>query len=437
MSQQLLHSQLPSRPGVYLFKDKGGKIIYVGKAKDLKKRVSSYFSKALKDFKTTSLLKNIIAVDYIIVNSEIEAFLLEANLIKKHKPFYNIKFSDDKFYPYVKISSVVAAGIKDKIPYIVITRNKDTKEGTYFGPYPNVESLKIVLKLMRKLFPFQSVKNHPKKNCLYYHLNQCPCIPLHPENLEGYKKNIRNLISFLDGKKVSVIKNLKKEQKEFIKKEEFEKAKTSQTKIEKIELITSEQYDPFRYMERPNLYYERVAEEVKSLGKILGDYNLEIGDLRRIECYDISNFSGKEATGSMVVFINGDSAKSEYRKFKIRLKSTPDDFFMHQEMMSRRIRHLEDWGMPNLLVIDGGKGQVSSILKILVRHNISIPVVGLAKRIETIVIPYKPAFGSLEFIEVNLPHSTPGINLLRRIRDEAHRFAITYHRLLRKKKTFA
>lgn len=429
------YSSLPEKPGVYLFKDKKNKVIYVGKAKSLKKRVSSYFADGRPhDAKTIKLLENIHSVDHIVVASEIEAFLLEANLIKKYQPFYNINFKDDKFYPYVETK-------KGKQPYLIITRKKNDPKAKYYGPYIEAGSLKTVLKLLRRIFPFQSVKNHPKRTCLYFHLGLCPCLLTHPENKERTLRNIKCLENFLKGKKEKVISTLKQEQRMYVKSEEFEKAKEIQDKIDKIIIITGESYSPFRYIEKPDYYNERIQNELKSLQLILEThlttYNgrgLELNRLNRIECYDISNLSGREATGSMVVFINGDAAKKYYRRFKIRFKQTPDDYTMIKETLSRRLKHSE-WELPNLVVIDGGKGQVSSALEILAKNNVNVPVIGLAKREETIVMPVKN-FNRTEFLEVKLPKSTPGVNLLRRLRDEAHRFAITYHRLLRKKQAF-
>ena len=428
MLDSSVYSSLPQKPGVYLYKNKSAAIIYVGKAKDLRKRVTSYFSKSAHDSKTLRLLNDIHSMEHIVVSSEIEAFLLEANLIKKYRPFYNIQFKDDKFYPYIKIGNA-------PFPYIQMTRKVNEKAAEYFGPYTSAESVQTVLKILRRLFPYQSVKNHPKRNCLYYHLGFCPCIPAHPDNIDNYKKNITRIKKFLNGQTKSVIEDFEHEQKTAIKNEEFEQAAEIQKKIERIQFVTSENYDPFAYQEKPDLYYERISKELESLKKILNDEKVLVDKLKRIECYDISNFQGKEATGSMVVFVDGDASKKDYRKFKIRRKNTPDDFAMHQEMMARRLNHLEDWGIPDLLVIDGGKGQVSSVLEVLVRTNHNIPVIGLAKREETIVVPVKtPLSSKLEFIEVKLPKETPGVNLLRRIRDDAHRFAITYHRLLRKKR---
>lgn len=407
-----------------MFKDGKGKILYVGKAKDLRKRVSSYFSNKALDSKTLKLVSSVVGLDTIQVSSEIEAFLLESTLIKKHKPFFNIKLIDDKSYPMVEIT-------RNENPSVTITRKKTDKDALYFGPYSDVTALKTVLKLVRRIFPYQSVKNHPKRKCLYFHLGLCPCLPANPEMLEEYKNNLRNIERFLDGKKEAVIKSLCKERDELAGKEEFEKAGLVQQRIERITLITSSTYDPFHYVDKPDFYFERIEKEVQSLKEILKDYYADLGNLERIECYDISNFSGKHATGSMVVFLNGEKTGKEYRRFKIKTKDTPDDFHMMREMLSRRLNN-DGWPAPQLLVIDGGKGQVGAALKALANIGKRIPVIGLAKREEIIVIPIKKP-GGIEFIEIKLPRSTPGINLLRRIRDEAHRFAVTYHRLLRKK----
>lgn len=380
------------------------------------------------DAKTLKLVADITSIDHIQVGSEIEAFLLEANLIKKFNPFYNIQFTDDKYYPYIKIGSAK----NGNIPYVAITRKTDDKAATYFGPYVSANNVKAVLKVLRRIFPYQSVKNHGKRACLYYHLKQCPCIPAHPENLPEYKKNIKNIERFLRGKKEQIIKMLLAEQKVYVAREEFEKAREIQTKIDRINYITSENYSPFAYEERPDYYFQRIQEELSSLTNILQSNDIPVINLQRIECYDISNFQGTLATGSMVVFEQGDANPSQYKRFKIYGKNTPDDFMMMKEVLSRRLKHPE-WGMPGLFVIDGGKGQVSSALSVLKKMGVTIPVVGLAKREEIIVVPRMDGLGELTFDEIKLDKSTPGINLLRRLRDEAHRFAITYHKLLRKK----
>jgi len=373
-------------------------------------------------------VREISFVEHIIVGSEIEAFLLEAELIKKHKPFYNIKLTDDKSYPYIAIT-------KNKNPAVLLVRNKKDKDAFYFGPYIESGAVKTVLKILRKIFPYQSTKNHSKKQCLYYHLGLCPCVLSRPENAKVYKRNLAEIKKFLKGDTGSVIKDLKRDQKHAVEKESFEEASEIQKKIEYIEHVTSENYDPFRYLEQPDYYFTRITEELNSLKKVLKPYFSNLKNLKRIECYDISNFQGKEATGSMVVFTRGDKDPGEYRRFRIKTKNTPDDFLMMSEMLIRRFKR-NGWTNPNLIVVDGGKGQVSSALKALVRNKKEIPLVGLAKREETIVIPQVQIGGKLEFIEIKIPKSTPAINILRRIRDEAHRFAIAYHRLLRKKSMF-
>lgn len=400
----------------------------MGKAKDLRKRVSSYFRKSAHDAKTTLLISEIKSIDHIVVNSEIEAFLLEAELIKRNKPYYNIKMIDDKSYPYIMISNGL-------IPYVSVIRKKTNSKATYFGPYPDAGSVKIVLRLLRRIFPYESIRNHTKRKCLYYHLGLCPCVQAVPGNVLQYKKNIRYMKSFLGGKTSVVLSQLLREQKKSTKEENFEESGRIQKQIDSIDKITQETYAPFIYLTKPNVQTERESKENLDLQKLLFEHNLEIPHLNRIECYDISNFQGTNATGSMTVFINGTSATPEYRKFRIRSTNTPDDFAMHQEVMSRRLKHLDDWGKPDLLIIDGGKGQVSSVMEVLAHLGVSIPVIGLAKKFETIIIPEKATRG-YTFIEVRLPLERPSLNLVRRMRDEAHRFAVTYHRKLRSKNTF-
>jgi len=354
-------------------------------------------------------------IEHIIVSSELEAFLLEATLIKKHLPYYNIKMADDKSYPYILIS-------KGAIPYVSVVRKKTQKNAVYFGPFPDAKSVQIVLKLLRKIFPYESVKNHQKRKCLYFHLGLCPCIQVAPENLPLYKRNIHKLIKFLEGGYLKVLDDLYKEQKKYIKSEEFEEASRIQKQIEAIHVITQEAYDPFKYLEKPLLQIEREQKENDDLLAVLQNEGVTIDKLERIECYDISNIQGKSATGSMVVFIHGEAVRAEYKRFQIKKLDTPNDFKMHQEVMQRRLSN-SSWGMPDLFIIDGGKGQVSSVMQILAAHGF-----------ETIIVPQKQINGRYEFLEVRLPLSRPAINVVRRIRDEAHRFAITYHRLLRSKK---
>lgn len=334
--------------------------------------------------------------------------------------------ADDKSYPYIMVS-------KSDIPYVSVVRKKTQKNALYYGPYPDSKSVQIVLKLLRKIFPYQSIKNHAKRKCLYFHLGLCPCVTAIPENIPIYKRNITKLSRFLEGGYVHVLSDLEKEQRKHVKSEEFEEASRTQKQIDAIKSITQEAYDPFRYIEKPLLQIEREKKENDNLLKVLRDEGLALHKLERIECYDISNIQGTSATGSMVVFIRGEAVRSEYKRFQIKSLKTPNDFKMHQEIMARRMSHPE-WGTPDLLVIDGGKGQVSSVMQVLAAKGLSIPIIGLAKRFETIIIAQKQISGAYEFLEVRLSLSNPALNLVRRLRDEAHRFAITYHRLLRSKK---
>ena len=407
-----------------MFIDEKGTVLYVGKAKNLRSRVASYFASTGISSKILRLRNDAHSLDHIVVNSELEAFLLEASLIKKHHPYFNVKLTDDKSYPYVEITQGESLSV-------TITRKVNNPDSLYFGPYADVTGLKYVLKIIRRLFPFQSIKNHPKRKCLYNHLGLCPCLPVFPEKRAEYLKNLRKVESFLNGDIEKVKKTLRIEQKKAVKDEEYETAGFIQKQIERIEIITSPTYSPFSYEAKPDLYFDRIKKEMNSLLFILKKSGMKIENLHRIECYDISNFQGSNPTGSMVVFTDGDIDKKEYRRFKINIKNTPDDFLMHQEMMERRLKRV-DWPIPDLLVIDGGKGQVSSILEVLEKEKKDIPMIGLAKKEEIIVIP-KRVNGLIEFVEINVDNKTPGINLLRRLRDEAHRFAITYHRLLRKK----
>lgn len=366
--------------------------------------------------RTKNLLLEISKIKTIRVESEVESLLLEANLIQKYMPKYNIRLTDSKSYPLIRVT------MKDEFPKVLISRRMDDQKSLYFGPYPNVGSMRTVLKLTRKIFPYQSVLNHPKKICFYNHLGLCPC----PQvlNDKSYKKNIAHLVDFLKGETKKVIRDLEKEKKNFIKQEEYEKAGNNQKKIDAIRLITSPYYSPLIYEDNPNLFTDLRNQELSELQSVLIKHGVNVSSPRRIECFDISVISGKYATGSMVVFTDGEKNGSLYRKFKVRYAVKPNDFAMMEEVLRRRLNHPE-WIFPNLLIVDGGKGQVSSALKVLKEKGLSIPLVGLAKREETII--------TANSIEIKLPKDSEALHLIQRIRDEAHRFAITYHRKLRSK----
>jgi excinuclease ABC subunit C len=391
----------------------------VGKAKNLKERVSSYFGTKNLGEKTERLVSEIKKIKTIETYSEVASLILEANLIKKYKPKFNIKLTDDKAYLFVKIT------IKDKYPKILTIRRIEDEKYLYFGPYPNAKSLRLVLKTIRKIFPFQSVANHSKNICLYNHLGLCPCPDVtHPKNYKT--RNIKYIVSFLKGENKKIIHDLEKERDAFSKDENFEKANAIQQQIAAIKLITNPQNRVFDYETNPNLASDIKLKEVMELQNILNGHALNIKKLKRIECFDISNFSGKDMVGSMVVFNNGFEQKNEYRRFKINKIKTGDqnDFFALRETIDRRLSHTE-WQYPDLIIVDGGKGQVSVISALLSERHLKIPLIGLAKSEEKIITPL--------FEEIRLKFDSPALLLLRRIRDEAHRFAIAYHKKLRHK----
>jgi len=342
---------------------------------------------------------------------------LEANYIKLYKPKYNAKLTDGKAYPLIRIT------IKDEYPKVLIARRNEDKKSIYFGPFPNSSALRLVLKTIRRIFPYQSVINHTNKLCLYNHLGLCSCP--HVTRDKDYKKNIYHIITFLKGDTKKVLKNLEKERNVLSKLEEFEKAEVLQRKIDAINYVTSSEYKKFDYKIHPNLDEDLRYKELLELKVCLLNHNVSVKSLDRIECYDISNISGTNATGSMAVFVNGEKDTSEYRRFKIRrTDKIPNDFAMMQEVLQRRLNHNE-WPFPDLIIVDGGKGQVSSGMEAIKEKNLTIPIIGLAKREEIII--------TSDFKQIKLPKDSDALKLLMRVRDEAHRFAITYHKKLRSK----
>lgn len=412
----------------------------MGKAKNLKNRVSSYFTNKSLHPRTRLLVSHIRKIKITIVESEFESLLLEAALIKKYLPRYNAKLTDDKAYPLIRIT------IHNDSPAVLTARRADDPTSLYFGPYPDVKAMRMVLRILRRIFPFQSVLNHPKKICLYHHLGLCPCLPYFVEadkrealsgkrkenetkllpsryTLDAYKKTLKHISDFLDGGTKKVLKDLAKERDLRSKAEQYEDASLVQKQIDAINLVTHPQHKPFEYQTNPNLREDLRQKEQEQLQKILQYHGIPVQTLHRIECYDISNFQGKQATASMVVFINGEKDGSQYRRFKMNIPG-PNDFAMMQEVLTRRLRHTE-WELPGLFIVDGGKGQISSALEVLEEKQVPIPLIGLAKREETII--------TSDFQEIKIPHNSPALQLMMRIRDEAHRFAITYHRKLRAK----
>jgi excinuclease ABC subunit C len=426
-----------------MFLDEHGKILYVGKAKDLKSRVSSYFTSPHElEPKTQQLVIHIQKIKITIVESELESLLLEAFYIKKFTPKYNIRLVDNKTYPMIKITA------KDTYPAVFMTRKITDSKSVYFGPYPSSSSVKLVLKTIRRAFPYMSTANHAKRTCLYNHIGLCPCIPVNdsPEIKREYKKNIKQIIRILEGESPKIIKELERERDKMSKEEKYEEAALLQKRIAAMNFITSPFHRPGEYDINPNLREDIRLNELNDLKSVLNRAGYRIETLDKIECYDISHIQGTNTTASLVVFVKGEKESSLYRKFKIRLEKTPDDFASMQEVLRRRLKHPE-WELPDLVIVDGGKGQVSSALELFNELGITIPLIGLAKREETIVVPLTHSQISTtlssnsnfhgndkeNFQEIIIPHSSKALHLMMRIRDEAHRFAITYHRKLRSK----
>jgi excinuclease ABC subunit C len=479
---------LPTLPGCYIYRDSEGTVLYVGKAKNIRKRVTSYFLNYKKlTARIQIMIDNAVDVETHGVESEVEALILEATLIKKYKPKYNVMLKDDKSYSWIKIT-------KDPYPIIYRTRSTHDKNAVYFGPFPDAHARDQVLDFLRKEFPYRTCsyaitdeelkeRSERRKDgelvrtrlCTYYHIGRCggPCEG--QVSHDDYLDNIGNIKKFLQNRKRVLIQELEGKMKYFAKNMEYEKAGRLKQQIDELNYVSK------RLMvghgddedDITRLNFQRAQEGLITLIK-----TLKIADLKamtkeeradyldnfRIECYDISNTSGTNPVGSMIVFEGGMAQKSHYRKFKINVKDTPDDFAMMNEMLSRRFKYIipkfaqslpqDDSfnSVPDLIIIDGGKGQLGVAVEALqnlkinvlpnpykervpyafegeIPHYLDIPIGGLAKRREEIFRP-----GEKESYLFN--DKKEALFLLQRVRDETHRFGITFHRQRRAKAMF-
>lgn len=424
MNLETQAAKLPQKPGIYKFLAQNLTPIYIGKAKNLRKRVRSYFLKGLQlGPKTTAMIAATKKLDHIVVDSEIEALLLEAVLIKKFQPKYNAAAKDDKSHLYIKIT------VADKIPLITTARRKEeTQDIKLFGPFPSSATVRSVLKILRRIFPYVSQKHSYKlakgkviwRKCLYCHLDLCPAPFDSEEKAKEYRKTIKKIILFLSGARRKLIETLRDEMRLSSEKLEFEAASKLKKQIEDLEYITSATRTPEEYLRQPDLAQDIAKVRVLQLAKVLNLASLP----ERIECYDISNIAGKIATGSLVVFENGEPAKEWYRKFKLKISGKPNDVGMLEEVLVRRFKN--DWPKADLIIVDGGKGQLGAVGKVLSKLKLRIPYIALAKKQEEIFIPDKNQ-------PVRLDRSLPALQLVQALRDEAHRFAIVYHKKLRDK----
>jgi excinuclease ABC subunit C len=426
-------SALPHSPGVYLMRDRSGMIIYVGKARDLSKRVGSYFA-AGRDHsaKVAALVASIHHVDYLPAASEREALIMERDIIRRLQPHFNTMWKDDKSYPYLKLTW------KEDFPRLFLTR-KIVKDGSkYFGPYPNVGQVRRLLRYLWKqhLFPLRpcryefSVKNplpiQKAKHCLYYHTKECPAPCVQRISKNDYRLLAREAELFLRGNYKPLIETWQKEMKEASAVQNFERAGQLRDNLAALEHM--EERVTIRRIELTDVL-DRVdrSRAITDLQKALTLKRPPV----RIECFDISHIQGLETVASMVAFEGGDPKKSDYRKFKIKTVQGIDDFASMAEVVGRRYRRLkaERKTLPDLILIDGGKGQLSAAYKVLatILGKTSPPVASLAKEDEELFLPQKSE-------SIRLPKDSAALHLVQRVRDEAHRFAITFHRQRRAKR---
>lgn len=419
-------ANIPHLPGVYIMRDSAANIIYVGKAKDLKNRISSYFHSDT-DSKAFSIISAMKTINYILCASEREAFLVERQLIKKIQPYFNAMWKDDKTYPYIKLT------VGEDFPRLVMTR-KVIKDGAlYFGPYPQLTYIKKLILWLNKVFKIRpckinfSEKELPKlekvKSCLYYHTGMCfgPCMG--KISSIDYKNNLKEVETFFNGKLKKLSDTWQKEMIELSNKQEYEKAKEIRDRLFAIQSISQRVAIREISIEDINQYVSK-TDSLQELREALKLHKLP----SVMECFDISNTSGTNPVASMVQFVNAKPNKSGYRKFKIKTVHQINDFAMIKEAVFRRysgiIRRNEQF--PDLIVIDGGKIQLAYAQSALDEIGIYIPMISLAKQEEEVFMVGKPK-------SLMLPRNSLGLRLLQAIRDEAHRFAITFHKQLRAK----
>lgn len=410
---------LPLAPGVYFHKNKDGEIIYVGKAAVLKNRVRQYFQKSTKDAKTQALINEISDTDWIVVDTEMDALFLESEMIKRYKPKWNILLRDDKTVSYVRID------MRSEVPYVSFTRNPLDDKATYIGPFYGKSSVEKAVRSLRKIFPYYT-KPYTDKKSLDTDLGLTPGIEVGKGTPRDYKRNLRKLIRYLEGDKEKLLNDLEKTMVIESAKGNYELAAEARDQLFGLkELKKKIVFSDKEFLDISS------DQALKQLQDILG---LDKPP-RRIEGYDISHQSGFDTVGSMVVFINGTAARNEYRKFKIR-SSTNNDLKSMQEVLERRLKHRE-WDYPDLIVLDGGEAQVKAIMPLLKPYD--IPVIGRNKsgnHAKSAGIQLVIPDGAAKYNTIRLSSSSHIARLIARVDEESHRFAITYHTLLKRKRLF-
>ncbi len=410
---------------MYFFRDKSGKVLYLGKTVNLKNRIKSYFS-GQKDPRISKMLEMAKDIDWQETGSEIEALILESQLIKKYRPPFNIMLRDDKQYFFVGFTHSAGSGqAKEAFPKIAVVHRPSDKN--FIGPFTDGTALHVTLKLLRRIFPYCTCKQKHNNYCLNYHIGNCfgfCCLKKEAtvKQVMAYKKNIAAIKEILSGKKKSLIKRFEKELNIIARKEKFEKAIELRDKIEKLKMV----------FENARIIREVGQKEIGRVGaltELKEIFHLSVQP-RRIEGYDVSNIQGEFATGAMAVFTDGQPDKNEYRKFKIRTAGEPNDVAMLKEVLTRRFNHPE-WQYPDLILIDGGKGQLNMTVSVLKTLELAIPIVALTKNINHIGDHVLSTTRKTAVKIKKLPLAVR--NLILQIDAEAHRFAIGYYRKLHRK----
>ncbi len=458
-------ANLPTEPGVYFFKNDQKKIIYIGKAAVLKNRVSSYFqASTVHSPKNQLLLTQISDVDWITVGSEVEALFLESEFIKRYKPQFNIELKDDKQFIFIKVTTA------EQFPVVSYIRRPLDDNATYFGPFTSSDAVRRAMKMLRRAFPYVTHETLPARACLQFHLGLCPGPEIAAITSTEYRRNIKQLMMYLRGQQAKLIQQLEKNMLVASKRKNYEAAGKSRDQLRDLKALSLQM-----------IFGDKEAFDLSKDQALVGLADrLGIPVPRRIEGYDISHLQGTDNVASMVVFTDGVPNRDQYRKFKMKLAGN-DDFAHMREVILRRFSKLadRDWPKPDLILIDGGKGQLMAALDAMEEKGINIPTIGLAKREEEIIrvvasseervvsseksgaestakptgiwpgghestkVGYDHGSNSLtphsslpttHFEIIQLPRSSHVLQLLQRVRDESHRFAVTYHSLLRAKR---
>ena len=423
--------KLPLKPGVYLFKSVANEIIYVGKAVRLRQRVGQYFSKRVRDNKTLALVNEITDLDWIQTESELDALILEAELIKRHQPRYNILLRDDKSNTYIKIT------LYKDIPDITLVRLPNDDRATYFGPYYNAYPIRQALRYLRRIFPY-FIRPYGSKSqtSLYRQIGLEPDVSTSGA-LQNYRRDLRQIVKFLSGGRLKVTADLEKSMRCAAEQQDFETAKTYRDKL--CHLRSLQQKIHLQEYGVDSVMYDPGIRAVKEL------FGLK-AEPYRIEGFDVSHLGGTNVVASMVVFVNGLPSRPDYRRFKMRIDQN-NDVMAIKEVLSRRFRpaNVAKWGVPDLILIDGGRPQLATAVEQLtVLGKANVPIFALAEKFEEIIVSQAGSNITLptdlicrriggDYLAVNLSKEDPALRLFQRLRDEAHHFAINYQTELKRK----